>query len=135
MTTLNLTSSYTAHVLPPLVVTGLGLGLVMAPAMSVATSGVAAEDAGVASAGVNTMQQVGGSISTALLTTLSASAATHYLVGKDPRNPAVLAQAAMQSYHTAFWWAAGFFAAGMVISGLLYRRGVVSQDPDAAPVA
>ena len=134
MTTLNLTSSYTAHVLPPLVVTGLGLGLVMAPAMSVATSGVAPEDAGVASAGVNTMQQVGGSISTALLTTLSASAATHYLVGKDPRNPAVLAQAAMQSYHTAFWWAAGFFAAGMLVSGLLYRRGVVSQDPDAAPV-
>jgi EmrB/QacA subfamily drug resistance transporter len=134
MTNLSLTSSYTAHVLPPLIVTGLGLGLIMAPAMSVATSGVAADDAGVASAAVNTMQQVGGSISTALLTTLSASAATHYLVGKNPKDPAVLAQAALDSYHTAFWWAAGFFAAGMIISGLLYRRGVVSQDADAAPV-
>ncbi|MEU2871913.1 MFS transporter [Streptomyces olivoreticuli] len=134
MTALDLTSSYASGVMPPLIVTGLGIGLVMAPAMSLATSGVAAEDAGVASAAVNTMQQVGGSISTALLTTLSTGAATHYLADKNPKDPAVLARAALESYSTAYWWAAGFFAAGLIVSGLLYRRGVPRQDTDAAPV-
>jgi EmrB/QacA subfamily drug resistance transporter len=133
LTTLDLNSGYAADVLPPLVVVGLGIGLVMAPAMSVATSGVAAEDAGVASAAVNTMQQVGGSVSTALLTTLSTTAATHYLTGRNPKDPAVLAQATLHSYATAYWWAAGFFAAGMVGCGLLYRRGVPRPDANAAP--
>lgn len=134
MTGLNLTSGYTAHVMPPLIVLGLGLGLVMAPAMSLATSGVAAEDAGVASATVNTMQQIGGSIGTALLTTLSAGAATDYLAGKNPKDPAVLAQSALESYSAAYWWSGAFFVAGLVISGLLYRRGVPKQDENAAPV-
>lgn len=134
MTGLNLTSGYAAHVMPPLIVLGLGLGLVMAPAMSLATSGVAAEDAGVASATVNTMQQIGGSIGTALLTTLSAGAATDYLAGKDPKDPAVLAQSALESYSAAYWWSGAFFVAGLVVSGLLYRRGVPRQDENAAPV-
>ncbi|MFK0023500.1 MFS transporter [Streptomyces sp. NPDC090798] len=134
LTTLDLNSVYVANVMPPLIVIGLGIGLVMAPAMSVATSGVATEDAGVASAAVNTMQQVGGSISTALLTTLSATAATHYLESRNPKNPALLAEAALHGYATAYWWAAGFFAAGMVVCGVLYRRGVPKPDADAAPV-
>jgi EmrB/QacA subfamily drug resistance transporter len=134
LTTLDLTSGYAANVMPPLIVIGLGIGLVMAPAMSVATSGVATEDAGVASAAVNTMQQVGGSISTALLTTLSTTAATHYLTGRNPKDPAVLAQAALHSYSAAYWWAAGFFAAGMLVCGLLYRRGVPQPDAAAGPV-
>ncbi|MFI6948167.1 MFS transporter [Streptomyces sp. NPDC050422] len=134
MTGLNLTSGYAAHVMPPLIVLGLGLGLVMAPAMSLATSGVAAEDAGVASATVNTMQQIGGSIGTALLTTLSTGAATDYLAGKNPKDPAVLAQSALESYSAAYWWSGAFFVAGLVISGLLYRRGVPRQDENAAPV-
>ncbi len=134
MTGLDLASSYTADVMPPLVVMGLGMGLVMAPAMSLAVAGVAAEDAGVASAAVNTMQQIGGSIGTALLNTLAASAATDYLTDKNPRDPAVLGQAALESYSTAYWWSAAFFAAGLVVAVLLYRRGRVEEDPDAAPV-
>jgi EmrB/QacA subfamily drug resistance transporter len=134
MTGLDLASDYAAHVMPVLVVTGLGMGLVIAPAMSLAVAGVAAEDAGVASAAVNTMQQIGGSIGTALLNTLAASAATDYLADKDPRDPAVLAQAALESYATAYWWSAAFFAAGLVISVVLYRRGRVTEDPAGAPV-
>ncbi|WP_327256503.1 MFS transporter [Streptomyces sp. NBC_01244] len=134
MTTLDLTSGYASHLMPPLIIVGLGLGLVMAPAMSLAISGVAAEDAGVASATVNTMQQVGGSIGTALLTTLSAGAATDFLAGKNPQDPVIAAQAALESYSTAYWWSAGFFLAGLVISALLYRRGVPAQDENAAPV-
>ena len=69
-------SSYATDVLPGLMVMGLGLGLVFAPAMSTATLGVDRRDAGVASALVNTGQQIGGSIGTALLSTLAASAAS-----------------------------------------------------------
>ncbi|MFJ8110804.1 MFS transporter [Streptomyces sp. NPDC096132] len=133
ITGLGLDSTYAANVLPPLLVIGLGIGMIMAPAMSLATAGVAAEDAGVASAAVNTMQQIGGSIGTALLNTLAASAATDYLVGKDPTNKLVQANAALESYSTAYWWSAAFFAAGALIAVLLYRRGIPETDPDAAP--
>ena len=90
--------------------------------MSVATAGVAPEDAGVASAAVNTMQQVGGSIGTALLNTLAATAAatylTHHAAGK-----AATAQAQLHSYATAYWWSAGLFAAGTVLAALMFRSG------------
>src|SRR4051812_18587473 len=71
-------SSYATEVLPGLLVMGLGLGLIFAPAMDTATRGVQGTDAGVASALVNTGQQVGGSVGTALLSTLAASAAGAY---------------------------------------------------------
>ncbi|KAF2775134.1 MFS transporter [Streptomyces sp. OM5714] len=133
LTTLGLDSSYAANVLPPLLVTGLGIGLVMAPSMSVGTSGVATEDAGVASAALNTMQQIGGSIGTPLLNTLAASAATSYFVGRNPGDKLVQAQAAMDSYTTAFMWSALLFGAGALITALLFRRGIATADPDAAP--
>ncbi|NNN28814.1 MFS transporter [Streptomyces sp. S3(2020)] len=133
LTGLDLDSSYAAHIMPPLIVAGLGFGLVMAPAMSLATSGVAAEDSGVASAAVNTMQQVGGSLGTALLNTLFSSAVTDYIAGKNPKDPMVMAQAGLEGYSTAYWWSAAFFAVGLVVSALLYRRGVPTTDPDAAP--
>ncbi|MBO4257398.1 MFS transporter [Streptomyces griseorubiginosus] len=134
LTGIGIGSSYVSDVLPQLIVTGAGLGLVMPAAMQLATSGVAAEDAGVASATVNAMQQVGGSIGTALLNTLAASAATNYLSGRDATSKLVQAQATIESYTTAFWWSAGLFAGGAVIAFLLYRRGVPEQDADAAPV-
>ncbi|GKQ39191.1 MFS transporter [Streptomyces sp. A012304] len=132
LTALETDSTYAAHVLPPLLVFGLGLGLVMAPSMSAATFGIDPADAGVGSASVNTMQQVGGSIGTALLSTLAAGAATDYLAGKAP-TPDALAQSALESYSTAYWWSAAFFAAGAILCGLLFRRGVPEHDPDAAP--
>ncbi len=96
-------------------------------------NGFVAEDAGVASATVNAMQQVGGSVGTALLNTLAASAATDYLAGHNPPSRQVQAQATLESYTTAFW-SAVLFGAGTVIAFLLYRRGVPKQDADAAPV-
>jgi len=122
LTALDLNSSYAADVLAPLVMMGFGLGLVIPSAMSVATAGIDARDAGVASASVNTMQQVGGSIGTALLNTLAATAATHYLSSHRP-GPAALAQAQLHSYSVAYWWSAGFFAVGAVLSLVMYRSG------------
>jgi hypothetical protein len=116
------TSTYSDSVLLPLMVLGVGIGLSMAPAMNVATLGVDAHDAGVASATVNTAQQIGGSIGTALLSTLAADAATSFVAGKQP-TPQLLADAAIHSYTTAFTWAAGIFLVGAAVSGLLLRSG------------
>ncbi|WEH34695.1 MFS transporter [Streptomyces sp. AM 4-1-1] len=122
MTRLDLNSTYPGHVLPPLLVLGFGLGLVFAPAINTATAGVATHDAGVASATVNTMQQVGGSIGTALLNTLATTAAANYLTGRRPTRAAV-AQSQLESYSTAYWWSAAFFALGMLVTGALFRAG------------
>lgn len=90
MTRLDLNSGYVTQVLPQLVLVGVGLGTVIAPAMSLATSGVAATDVGVASAAANTLQQVGGSIGIALLSTMASGAATGYPLrprSQGPRRP------------------------------------------------
>ncbi|ROQ67752.1 EmrB/QacA subfamily drug resistance transporter [Streptomyces sp. 840.1] len=132
LTTLDLNSTYAAHVLPPLLCLGLGLGSIFATAMNLATAGVSARDAGVASAMVNTSQQVGGSIGTALLNTLATSAATNYLVGRRP-TPAAIAQSQLESYSTAYWWSAGFFVVGFLVTVILYRRGAPHPHPVEEP--
>ncbi|MFE2568442.1 MFS transporter [Streptomyces mirabilis] len=134
MTALDLNSGYVTQVLPQLVLVGVGLGTVIAPAMSLATSGVAAADAGAASAAVNTVQQVGGSIGVALLSTMASDAVTDYLSGRNPKDPGVLAQAGLEGYSTAYWWSAAIFVIGLGATALLYRRGVPQQDENAAPV-
>jgi EmrB/QacA subfamily drug resistance transporter len=121
LTALDRDSVYLAHVLPPLLLLGLGLGLIFATSMNLATAGVKPNDAGVASAMVNTSQQVGGSVGTSLLNTLATSAAAHYLVGKPPT---AAVQAQLHSYSTAYWWSAAFFAVGFLVTFALYRRGL-----------
>jgi hypothetical protein len=115
-------SSYASHVLPYLIVLGIGLGLSVSPSFSAGTMGLAPQDAGVGSAALNTAQQVGGSIGTALLNTLAASAGAAYLVGRA-QTPAVLEQAQLHSYTTAFQWSCVIFVLGAVIAALLLRRG------------
>ncbi|CAN5173841.1 MFS transporter [soil metagenome] len=120
-------SSYAGVVLPSLIVMGLGLGLVFSSAINLATSGVAREDAGVASATVNTAQQIGGSIGTALLSTLSASAVTAYLT--DHGTSAVdQANAALSGYHLSFWISAGVFLLAAIIGGLVINRHSTRKD-------
>src|SRR3954464_15943013 len=117
---LNTTSSYAGRVLPGLIVLGVGMGNILAPGIFSATYGVAPTDAGVASALVNTMQQVGGSIGPALLSSIFASAVSSFAKGKPP-TPQVAADAAMHGYTVAFWVAAGVFAFGAVVVGSLMR--------------
>jgi EmrB/QacA subfamily drug resistance transporter len=114
-------SSYAADILPALVVMGAGLGLVFSTVMNNATLGVEPADAGVASATVNAAQQVGASLGTALLSTLAASATTSFAAGHRP-TPALMAQAAIHGYTTAFTVSAGVFAVAAVIAGLLFTR-------------
>jgi EmrB/QacA subfamily drug resistance transporter len=130
LTGVTVDSNYATHVLPGLMVMGLGLGLIMAPAMSTATLGVDRRDAGVASAMVNTGQQIGGSIGTALLSTLASGAAHGY--GAAHRAAADLAaQATVHGYTTAFTWSAAIFAAGALAAWLLLPSGAPELEPDA----
>ncbi len=139
LTRIGLDTSYATHVLPPLIVFGLGLGHVMPPAMNAATAGVGPRDAGVTSASVNTMQQVGGAIGVALLNTLAVQAASDYVADHRPASPSELphlkALAQLHSYTTAFWWSAAVFAGGAVLTVLIYRRRAAEQVRKAVPVA
>jgi EmrB/QacA subfamily drug resistance transporter len=134
LTKLGISSSYSTHILPSLIILGLGIGLVFAPAINTATFGVAPHDAGVASASVNTSQQVGGSIGTALLNTLAASAATAYLVGKAPTK-VNLELAAVHSYTAAFGYSALIFVGGAVAAALLLRSGAPDMSKISGPPA
>jgi uncharacterized membrane protein len=83
---------------------------------------------------VNTCQQVGGSIGTALLNTIAASALSSYLVTHGT-SPAAQAEGAVHSYVVAFWVSAAIFAAAAVVCGLVLRSGVLTQKGrSAAPV-
>ena len=115
-------SSYVGHVLPYLLVLGIGSGLSVAPAFSTGTLGLTPQDAGVGSATLNTAQQVGGSIGTALLNTLAASAATSYLVGLT-RTPINIQVAALHGETTAFVWSSFAFAAGAIAAGVVMKSG------------
>ncbi len=136
---LQVDSTYAAHVLPAIVLLGLGMGQVFAPVFNTATLNVDQRDAGVASAMVNTMQQVGGAVGTALLSTLAASATTDYVTTNGGPSPDVIAAAEVHGYTTAFWVAAAIIAAGSVVVGLTLRSGApqVAAHPgaDVAPVA
>jgi len=115
---LELDSTYAAHILPGLILLGLGIGGVMATAFQGATSGLHHEDTGVASALINTGQQIGGSISTALLTTVASSATSDYLTSHKASALAA-AQAGVEGYTATLAWGAGFFVVGAVIAAFL----------------
>ena len=78
LTRLTVASSYATDILPALIILGIGLGLVFSTSINSATLGVRPADAGVASATVSASQQIGGSLGTALLSTIAASALTSY---------------------------------------------------------
>jgi len=124
-------SSYGTDVLPGLLVIGLGLGLIVAPAMDTATRGVGGSDAGVASALVNAGQQVGGSIGTALLSTLAASASGAY-ASTHQATAGVAEQAAVHGYTTAFTWSAAVFALGALMAWVLLPSGAAEIERNGA---
>lgn len=132
-TQLETDSTYLKDVMPGLILTGIGMGCIFAPAIATATVGVDPADVGVASAMVNTSQQVGGSIGTALLSTIFASAVTRYAEGRPP-GAQTMAEASVQGYTTAFWWAFGLFVVGGVVCGSVLKPGVPAPGPAARAV-
>ena len=115
---LTVTSSYLGGVLPALLIMGLGFGTIFATAVNSATAGVPPEDSGVASALVNTMQQVGGSIGISVLSTITASATASYLISHQT-GPKAPAAAATHGYTLAFTISAALLVLGAVLAVLL----------------
>ena len=135
LTQLTVTSSYASAVLPALLIMGLGFGMIFAPAINTATAGVAREDSGVASALVNTMQQVGGSIGTSALSTIALTATASYLVSHHtgPQAPAI---AATHGYTVAFAVSAAVLGVGVILAIVLLpsrRRLEELRNPPPAP--
>jgi len=119
-TGLTVHSSYVVHVLAPEILVSLGMGMTFVPMSSTALIGVEPKDAGVASALVNTTQQVGGSLGTALLNTVAASAAATYLAG-HATSAAAAQTAAVHGYTTAFTVSAALLAGAALVAGVLMR--------------
>ncbi|HEY4828656.1 MAG TPA: MFS transporter [Solirubrobacteraceae bacterium] len=109
------TSSYGSAVLPGLLITGVGMGCIFAPAFSAATLRVTPNEAGIASAMVNTSQQIGGSVGTSLLSTIYATAVASYLTS-HPHVQGLASAAQVHGDTTAFWWAAGVFGLGLLLA-------------------
>ncbi len=130
-------SSYVGLVLPAQLLLGLGMGTAFMPAMSLATYGVKPRDAGVASAMVNTSQQVGGAIGTALLNTIAAGAATTWVTSHaaEARGLGTVAfanQAAVHGYAAAIWWAVGILVLSAAIVLTLVTTGHQGGNPAAS---
>ena len=132
LTGIGITSNYWLTIAPALVILGLGMGCVFASTFDAATAGVTSEDAGVASAMVNTAQQIGGAVGTALLSAIAQGALTGYLADNGTDESAQT-NAQPASYHAAFYSGAAvlvFLSITMLF--LLRNSGTASETTSVA---
>ena len=108
-------TAYATHVLPSMLIMSSGMALVFIPLTSTSLHAVSNHDTGVASAMLNTSQQVGGSLGTALLNTVAATATTTYAAAHT--NLGDMGQAFAMTY--------GFTVAFRVSAILLFTGAVV----------
>ncbi|MFH8404722.1 MFS transporter [Streptomyces sp. NPDC018019] len=151
LTTLTAEPAYVSHVLPSEILVGLGMGLIFMPVMATATAGVAPQDSGVTSATVNTAQQIGGSIGTALLNTIATSASATY-IGSHLASAAreaggrltpamregVVKDGVVHGFTVAIGWGAGIMllaavVAGVLVNGKAPKHGEGKGDGAAVP--
>ncbi|MCW3040318.1 MAG: transporter [Solirubrobacterales bacterium] len=130
-TRLDLSSTYAHDVLPGLLMIGIGMPCIFAPSFATATLGVDRYEAGVASAMVNTCQQVGGAVGVAVLSTISANSARTFR-DSHLRTPDLASAAAVHGYTTAFTMAAILFGIGLLVAALVLPRSI---RPERAPAA
>ena len=131
-------TSYWTHVFPAEVLMSVGLAGVFIPASSTALIGVGHHDAGVASAVLNTGQQIGGSLGTALLNTIFAGAVTAYLTNNATSgvSPQELGNSALiHGYHVSFFWGAMILVVAWVVALLLINARRHDVPREAAAVA
>jgi hypothetical protein len=132
LTQLGVTTTYAVHLLPALLVLGLGLGLMFVPLSSLALVGVPEHDAGAASAALNATQQVGGSLGTALLNTIYTTAVASYLTSHLPPSAQTQVKGLVHGYVTAFAWGAAlvFLAAIVVVALVQVRKEDLATTPN-----
>ncbi|SMD24444.1 MFS transporter [Kibdelosporangium aridum] len=115
---------YLVHVLPVMILLGIGGGMAMPAVMGQAMSGATPEDSGLASGLVNTTQQVGGAVGLAVLSTFAASRTESELA-----NGTANVEALNSGFHLAFGVSAGFVVAAIVVALTVLRR---SRKPELA---
>jgi EmrB/QacA subfamily drug resistance transporter len=126
--TISTTSTYVSIVLPAEIIVSLGMGLAFVALSSTALIGVRPEDAGVASALVNSTQQTGGSMGAALINTIATTATASYLVVHG-HSPEALEAGAIHGYTTAFTFSGIVLAAAAVTAFTLVRRSRYHEQP------
>ena len=117
------TSPWVTSVLPGELLMSIGLALAFVPLSNLALTGVNNDDAGVASAVLNSTQQIGASLGTALLNTFYATAVTSFVLAHHLLPSAFDPLAAIHGYHVAFWIGAGLIAAAFVAVLVLINAG------------
>ena len=118
LTQLPVNGSYVSDLLVGLLPMSIGMGLVFVPVTLLATSGVSADDSGLASGLFNTAQQVGGSLGLAILSTLAATQTSKLLSDHSATELA----ARVSGYHVAFLAASIMLAAGAAIMAVGLRQ-------------
>lgn len=118
MVRINLESTYVKDLLPAMLLGGLSMGAVFVPAFNAATIGVAPRDASIASASINTGQQIGGSLGVALISTVAANRTADWMEGKGA-DPRTVLEGLVEGYVRASIWSAVILAAAAVIVFLL----------------
>ncbi|GFJ94991.1 MFS transporter [Phytohabitans rumicis] len=119
LTQLRIDSSYLTLILPALVIMAVGMALVFVPLGNTSLTGVDEHDAGVASAMVNTTQQVGGSLGVAVLNTVFTTALASYVTDHGPQSAPL---GVVHGYNVAFTVSAVLIAASTLIVFLLVRN-------------
>jgi EmrB/QacA subfamily drug resistance transporter len=108
-------TSYTTHVLPALLIMSSGMALVFIPLTSTALHAVSSHDTGVASAMLNTSQQIGGSLGTALLNTVAATATATYAAANTQLGDKVMPFAMTHGFTVAFKFSAALLFIGAIV--------------------
>jgi hypothetical protein len=126
---INVDTTYFGTILWAQLIIAVGMGFIFMSTTNVALVGVSHDDAGVASAVVQTSQQVGGSIGTALLNTIAATATAAFLASNPPTGGtpeaigAAVNASAVHGFGVAFMWSSVIFAVAIVASLLLINAG------------
>jgi EmrB/QacA subfamily drug resistance transporter len=134
ITRITVTSSY-PEILGPLIVIALGMGFSFVPLTLVAVSGVEPNEAGLASALLNTMQQVGGALGLAVLATVAIDATKSAYNSSHQTTTLAKNIATTHGYTTAFFVAAGISLIGLVISLVCIRVPTTADANQGAQTA
>jgi MFS family permease len=110
-------TAYATHVVPSLLIMSFGMALVFIPLTSTSLHGISGRDTGVASAMVNTSQQIGGSLGTALLSTIAVTASSNYEKANSVAQGDMVggAFAATHGFTVAFQFSAAFLFIGAIV--------------------
>ena len=121
-------SSYATAILPALIIMSTGLALVFIPSATTGLHGIGGRDSGVASAMINTSQQIGGSLGAALLNTVAVTASTSFAASHTSLGKALPAFAAVHGFSVAFRFGAIFLLLAAIIIALTINVGKHAAD-------